>query len=114
MITGAYFKPVPFHYGLLHAILFFASGFFANEISEEYTASNKMTFCNADLQVTAGVYCIKNTVMYKVRDSIHQVDYPLQALSRFPNLINQCSTPIVWTTNLVTHTVPGEFAFRDG
>lgn len=40
-----------------------------------------MTFYNADLQVTTGIYRIDKTVMYKVLESIHTVDYPLQVLN---------------------------------
>jgi hypothetical protein len=62
-------------------MLFVALGFFGKSISEEYNALNKVTFYNADLQVTTGVYCIDKTVMYKVRELIHPVDYPLQELN---------------------------------
>lgn len=79
--SGCYRKKISIYYSLTLAMLFVALGFFRNDISEEYNASNKVTFYNADLQVTTGVYCIDKTVMYKVRESIHPVDYPLQVLN---------------------------------
>ncbi|MFJ5375227.1 hypothetical protein ACIPTP_22130 [Pectobacterium versatile] len=53
-------------------------GFFVNSMTREFQASNQVTFYNADLQLTVGVYCLNNTVMYKVKDSLSQTDYPLQ------------------------------------
>ena len=77
---GCYRKKISAYYSLTLTMLFVALGFFGKNISEENNASNKVTFYNADLQVTTGVYCIDKTVMYKVRESIHPVDYPLQEL----------------------------------
>lgn len=74
-------KKISISYSLILTVLFLAIGVIGNDISGEYNASNKVTFYNADLQVTTVIYCIDKTVMYKVRESIHPVDYPLQILN---------------------------------
>lgn len=74
-------KKISISYSLILTVLFLAIGVIGNDISGEYNASNKVTFYNADLQVTTGIYRIDKTVMYKVLESIHTVDYPLQVLN---------------------------------
>ncbi len=54
--SGCYRKKISMYYSLMLAGMFVTLCFFGNDISEEYNASNKVTFYNADLQVTTGVY----------------------------------------------------------
>ncbi|MGP2408051.1 hypothetical protein V2A84_00110 [Yersinia sp. 2553 StPb PI] len=39
---------------------------------------SESSFYNADISNTIGVYCIDSKVFYKVKDSVHKTDYPLQ------------------------------------
>lgn len=67
---------------LIHGIILIAIismlAFYSHTINNELQHARQVTFYDADLQLTVGVYCIDNTVMYKVQDSIRQRNYPLQ------------------------------------
>ncbi|HGV0046202.1 TPA: hypothetical protein ACNFPT_004506 [Enterobacter ludwigii] len=47
-------------------------------LKEEYGRARDVTFYDADHQLTVGIYCINNHVMYREKDSVRRTDYPLQ------------------------------------
>ncbi|WP_409160615.1 hypothetical protein [Pectobacterium sp. B2J-2] len=70
---------------LIHSIILIAIismlAFHICTINNELQQARQVTFYDADLQLTVGVYCLNNTVLYKVQDSIRQRNYPLQVFN---------------------------------
>lgn len=47
-------------------------------LQKEYDRARDVTFYDADHQLTVGVYCTGDRVMYREKDSVRRADYPLQ------------------------------------
>lgn len=65
----------------------------------EYKKYDDVTFHNGDIQMTVGVFCVGNVVMYKEKDSIRKVDYPLQELNK-NSFYGELKTPLICDGNV--------------
>ena len=71
-------KRINFYDASFLIVVIFSMAFFAIKLTNELSNYNNVTFYNADLQVTIGIACINNEVMYKSKDSLSKTDYPWQ------------------------------------
>ena len=74
-------KRIKFYDSWLLIIVLFTMAFFAIKLTNELSNYNDVTFYDSDLQVTIGIACINNEVMYKSKDSLNKTDYPWQTFN---------------------------------